>query len=116
MALTIEAHRNRRCIFEATVRNADDDVWVLGVGDYLRCKVGRPGATPVLDLSSLAASANGSTMSPTNPTTITLDKDDVVLLHAGTWTIEVSVFQAGSELQHAVSGMLVVLDTQTGSI
>lgn len=117
MALNIEIYRRRRCIFTFTITDVNDDLVTLQAGDVVRVKIGRAGATPVLDLESTGPTANGSTVTFANPSTVTLDADDVTLLAPGIWDMEGALYQsAQGETLHAIEGTLTVYDTMLGDI
>lgn len=83
----------------------------------MRVKIGRHNEIPELDLHSQAPTANGSSVTITNPTTLVLDQDDLDFA-AGIYDIEIILMDdaTGSLVTHLASGILAVDDTQLGDV
>src|SRR5688572_25675349 len=93
MALSIEARRRRRCVFDGRITEVDGTTLiVLVAGDVVRLKVGRPGEAPLLDLDSLGTTANGSGCSFANPSRITIDANDLDF-RPGIYTMELALYR-----------------------
>ena len=116
MSILITAYRKRTCSFTVTVNDANGDVVVFS-GDVMRIKIGRKGSTPILDLDSVAASANGSTVSAANPTTVRLDQDDLDIT-PGILDFEGGIVddQDSDAFKHAEDGVIAIHETMTGDI
>lgn len=117
MALFLTAHKRRTFSFQVTVLDSAGVASVFASGDVMRVKIGRNLAVPVLDLDSAAASANGSTVSAANPTTIRLDQDDIDIT-PGILDIEVGIVDDSDSdaLKHAEKGVFNLVGTQAGDI
>lgn len=81
----------------------------------MRVKIGRTGETPILDLSSASASANGSTVEAANPATVEIDYEDIELLSSGTYDITTELWDESEEqLKHACMNIFHVVQTPGG--
>ena len=88
----------------------------FSAGDVFRVKIGRDNETPLLDLDSAAASANGSSLTAANPTTLTLNEDDMTM-DAGLYSLEAAIYDlSDTAIKHADKGTLTVIETQTGDV
>lgn len=117
MATELIGYVRRRMIFEVTITDVDGNIVPLVAGDVVRVKIGHPPAVPILDLESTGPTANGSTVTFSNPATVVIDADDMATLDVGNWTIEAALYQAAQgETLHAVDGTLTVLATMAGDI
>lgn len=120
MALELpKVYMRRGCVFTVTIRDADDAIVPLDVNDVVRVKVGKPGSAPILDFDSLAPSAGGSTVTFANPTTVTINGNDLVAptIVPGDWDIEVGIFDNSQGLMlHADSGPFSLFESQLGDI
>ena len=103
---------------DITIKNADDANFVVEASDVIRIKIGRSGSTPILDIDSLGATANGSITTGQNPTRLTVDASDLdTNIAAGHWDIEVCVYDASqTELFIANQGIFSLFDTQGGDV
>jgi len=116
MGLSFTHYRNRTARFLITVTDADGDNVVLASGDVVRVKIGRGNATPLLDLDSAAATANGSSLTAANPSTLLLVAEDSDLT-PGIYDIEVAIVDASDgsgRIKHAESGTFIIHDTPGG--
>jgi len=84
MSFLMTVHRNRAVSFVGDLYKFDGTTQlVLAAGDYVRFKVGRfNAATPILDLISGTASANGSTL--------TIDDRGVANSNPATYTVMIT--------------------------
>ena len=116
MSDAIVAHY-RRCTFTATMKDSDGNNISVS-GKTVRCKIGPDGATPLIDLTSAAATANGSTISAANPTTIVLSSTDLVpsIIQAGVWPCEFCLTDnlQNNQIVRADVARLVVHQAGTG--
>ncbi len=122
----INTHQNRTRSWTLTIYESDQATEVvLQADDVVRFKVGSNGETPLIDLSSIEASANGSTLTFTVGTgqcTVKLAQGDVAAL-AGSYDCEIGAVDDSENLpgeekafKHASSGVLFVHPTQGGEI
>lgn len=116
--MLLTAHRGRWTCYTLTVKDSDDANVVFASGDVMRVKIGRAGETPILDMDSAADSANGSSLTAANPTTFKLVGADATLFTAGSYDIEVAIVDDsdGDNIKHAITGVFVVHETQTGDV
>ncbi len=116
MLLTV--YRNRWHCFDLTVTDADGANVVFVAGDVIRVKMGRSGVTPILDMDSAAASANGSTLAAANPSRFNIVPGDTALFTAGSYDIEVSIVDDSDNdnIKHAITGVFVVHESQLGDV
>lgn len=116
----IEVERTRDTIFRGSIFESNETTAVpVEAGDKVRIKIGRHGATPVLDLVSGTPTANGSSIAVTvasNAYTLVIAKADADLLAAGPYTAEV-LFVDSSEVRTKPvdRGLVIVLPTQGGN-
>ena len=116
MSIFITAYRKRTCTFQVTANDADGTATTF-LNDVMRIKIGRDGSAPLLDLDSVVASANGSTVSAANPTTVRLDQDDLDIT-PGILEFEVGIVddQDSDAFKHVEKGSIALHPTQTGDI
>ena len=91
--LQVVADRNRKNVFEITIGEADGDDVVVAAGDNIRVKIGRGNQTPLLEVQSDIATANGSVCTLANPTEVTLAAADLTF-QAGLYDIEALIVDA----------------------
>lgn len=116
MSVFITAYRRRTAVFDITVTEADGTAVVLVTGDAVRLKIGRAGAVPLLDLTSDAASANGSTLTAANPTRLYLAQGDATAA-PGVYDVEVAIVDASDgRIKHADSGVFALHETPLGGV
>ena len=116
MSIFISHYRRRTAAYEITITDADGVAVTFAAGDKVRVKIGRNGETPLLDLSSAAASANGSTLTAANPTQLYLAQGDAAAT-AGVYDIEASIVDSSdSKIKHAETGVFVLHDTPLGGV
>jgi hypothetical protein len=110
----------RTCDRAFTITDAADVDVVLASGDTVRVKVGRQGQTPIIDLDSNAPTANGSSCTAANPSTVRLHQDDLNRTDfvPGVYTLEVLVIDdSDSDIaKHAGNHVLILEDTPQGSV
>lgn len=121
----IHAHIGRTCDFSFVVYEADGTTPIqLKSTDKVIFKVGTNGQTPLIDLKSGVASANGSSVAfsvGTGDCTLHLAQGDVSLLAAGAYDGEITVLDTASSLpdntvKYADYGVLSVHPTMTGTL
>ena len=116
MSVFMTAYRRRTASFDVTITEADGTAVVLTVGDAIRLKIGRAGSVPLLDLTSDAPSANGSTLTAANPTRLYLTQADATA-SPGVYDVEVSVVDASDgKIKHADSGVFALHETPLGGV
>jgi len=114
--ITAYAGRYRR--FTVTITDENGATVAFQAGDVVRVKIGRPGRAPLLDLDSVAASSNGSTVSAANPATVKIRAADLVagVIKPGAYTFEVLLVDANDSEQPkaAINGTFHVLPSPGG--
>lgn len=117
MAFAKTIHKGRTKTFTVTLYESDGSTGIeLAPTDVVRAKVYRRGqATPVLDLDSAAASANGSTISITQLTApatadVKIVGSDTASLDTGPYSFEISIVDDSDSdrIKHAETGVLWV--------
>jgi hypothetical protein len=127
MAFLLTVYKNRKREYTISLYETDGTTSItLAVTDVVRLKIyRRDAATPVLDLDSAAASANGSVItvdqlgpSPVASVTATFDQADLLLLEPGVYSCEVDVVDDsdGDKILHANTGVIQVMPTGGGDI
>jgi len=113
----INAYKKRACNETVTIKDSAGATVVLAGTDQIRLKIGRSGETPILDLSSNAASSGGSTVARANPCAIRLDQSDLDV-SSGVYDIEIAVVDDSDSdaIKHADKGVFVLHATQLGSV
>lgn len=117
MTISITHYSGRTCAYDITLTDANGDDIVLSGGDKIRAKIWREDDTPLLDLVSGTPTANGSSVSATNPTRLNLHQDDVQFT-PGIYSIEVAIVDASesSAIKHADTGVFVLHKTPGGNV
>lgn len=118
LAIFITAYKRRKCTERITFKDADGDTVTLHANDKVRIKIGRSLTTPLVDLSSDAASALGSTVTKVNPVTLELSAAEMGAISPGVYDIEALVVDSAddSEIKLAEQGVFSVISTQAGGI
>ena len=112
--LDLVADRLRFNQWTITIGEADGDDASVAANDIVRAKIGRLGDTPLLEVESDAATANGSTITAANPTTLSIKKADMDI-HAGIYEIEVSIYDTSEgQIKKAERGIFQVRDSMLG--
>ncbi len=125
MSFEIKCHANRTQDFTiALFENNGTTALVLAATDVVRVKVGQAGATPTVDIDSVAPTANGSvvtidTLSPAS-VTLRLAQGDTASL-SGLYDIEVNVTDdsettPADAIKAAEYGALAVITGQSGDV
>lgn len=115
--MEILLYRRRQKELSITIYAPDDSVVPVNNDDVVRIKIGRAGAAPLLDLDSVAASANGSTVTKANPTSVTLAAADVTLLPPGTYEIEAAIYESDDgKIRGTRPGIVHIVDTMSGEV
>ena len=83
-------------------------------GDELWLKIGQPGRT-LLSIRSSTATANGSSLSHANPTTLRLDGKDLDSIATGTYDVELTVVDDSDadDPVHIQDGAITIHPSQT---
>lgn len=126
MSFLINTHQGRTRSWSGTIYQPDGTTAiVLQSTDVVRFKAGGNGDTPLIDLSSIEASENGSTLTFTAGTgnyVLKLAQGDIAAL-SGAYDAEISVVDDSEnlpgdekEIKHAENGVLFVHPTQGGEI
>lgn len=126
MTFSISTRQNRTREWTVTLFESDGTTEiVLAADDVVRLKVGSNGETPLLDLSNIEASGNGSTITPTVGTgrcNIKIAQADIRTLF-GAYDCEILVVDDSENLpgeekaiKHAEYGVLFVHPSQGGEI
>ena len=89
MPFEFTAHKGRTSDHTITLKDPAGTTVVLGSGDQIRIKIGRNAGTPSIDLKSGTASANNSSCTAANPTTLRLAQADLAELDAGVYDVEI---------------------------
>lgn len=111
MALNLTVYRNRKCVRTITITESDGTSSVIEGSDEVIARIGR-GATILLTVGK-TATANGSSTTSANPSTLTLAAADMTL-KAGVYDLDLLVKDSSeSNAEKAVErGVLTVLETQ----
>lgn len=114
----ITAYRGRTKLCDITITDEDGDNVSISGSDAIRVKIGNGKDTPLLDLDTVAATANGSSLTLANPTRLRLDQSDLSGIPAGVYDIEVSVVDNSDsqKIKHAESGTFALHDTPGGDV
>ena len=100
-----------------TITDQNSTTFVFESGDVMRIKFGRTGKTPILDLDSVAASPNGSTLTAANPTTMKIKPADMSLFDPGAYDMEVSIYDAtGGHIKHACMNVFHAVSVPLGDV
>lgn len=114
--LYLTGDRNRFNQWEIEIGEADGDDSIVASNDVVRVKIGAPGRTPLLEVESDAATANGSTTTADNPTTLSLESSDVAF-QAGVYDIEVSIWDTSeSRIKKVERGVLCLRESMAGEV
>jgi len=114
--MLVTVYKGRTRDFTLTVRNVDGDIVPFSSGDVMRLKIGRVGSIPLLDLDSAAVSSNGSSIQASNPSSVSLAQEDLDLLEAGIYTVEVGIVDDSDsdKFKHAETGVFSLIETMLG--
>lgn len=93
----------------------------IAASDVVRCKLGRRGVAPVLDIDSVGALAGGSIVtftSGTNNATLRIAQGDTASLESGTYNLEVSLVDDSDsdKIKHAQTHVVHLLDSPLGDV
>lgn len=115
--LFVRAEKSRDSDHTITMGASDGTDVSVATNDNVRLKIGRAGATPVLDLSSAAATSAGSVLTAANPTNLKLVAADLSF-KAGLYDLEVSVVDKSdsNRIKHAEKGVFHLIDTMAGAV
>lgn len=113
----IVADRNRKSTHQILIGEADGDDAEIASNDNVRIKIGQAGQTPVLEIESDAATANGSQCTAANPTVLTLAAADLSF-QAGIYDIEALVVDTsdGDKPKKADQGIFHLRETFGGDV
>jgi hypothetical protein len=107
------AYRGRKTSYRLTLLDRKGEQLPIQSSNLVRIKVGRDNDVTVLDVRSDAATANGSTVTATNPMDLVLHQDDT-LIAATIYDIEIAIEDADELRIHLAHGSLAMIDTQLG--
>jgi uncharacterized protein with beta-barrel porin domain len=116
--LMVVADRRRKSVHQITIGEADGDDVVVAANDNVRIKIGRAGdLTPILEIESDAATANGSVCTAANATELTLFGADLTA-PAGIYDIEVAIVDTsdGDKIKKAERGIFVLRESMGGDV
>lgn len=126
MPIQLTAHINRTIIFAGSLKTAAGLPAALASQDVLRIKIGRPNQQPILDLSTGAPSANGSTLIVTslgdadNAATfqLRLVAADTMLFSQSGFTVEVLLVDSSDDFatKEIDRGTITFQATMTGAV
>ena len=117
----ISANKSRKLTRDLTILDVDLAAVVPGANDVVRVKIGLRGETPLLDLDSAAASANGSTITKNTPSS-GINRLEIVALDMGitpgVYTLELSLVDNADdgEIKHVDNQTFVVHDVMSGDV
>lgn len=111
----MEAWRRRDAQYAIELQDANGEDIVVDSSNVVVLKIGKDGATPHLDITSVAATANGSTVSNTNPVIARLDKDDLKFA-PGLYDVEIVVLdnRSGRVITTVEKGVFILNETMRG--
>lgn len=114
--LFFTAYRRRNFQVWITINGADGNPVSVPSNDAIRCKIGRSGEAPLLDIDNKAATANGSVLSDGNPTRLIIRPGDLNDISPGIYDLEIGfVDDSDSDaFKHAEKGTFVLVETQLG--
>ena len=114
--LYLVADRSRFNQWSITIGEADGDDATIAANDVVRVKIGRAGDTPLLEVESDAATANGSQTTAANPTVLSIEAEDLAFA-AGVYDVEVSIWDTSEErIKKAERGVFVLRDSMGGEV
>lgn len=116
--LQVVADRRRKSVHVITIGEADGDDVTIADNDNVRVKIGRAGdLTPLLEVQSDSATANGSVCTAENPTELTLFGEDLTF-PVGIYDIEVSIVDTSDndKIKKAERGIFVLRESMGGTV
>jgi len=115
--LTFYAERNRKCVFEVPIGEADLDDALIASDDNVRVKIGRNGQAPLLEIQSASATDNGSICTAANPTIVTIAAGDMTFA-AGIYDMEVLIIDKSeaNAPKKAETGVFVLRESFGGDV
>ena len=114
--LHLVADRLRFNQFSITIGEADGDDAVVAASDIVRVKIGRLGDTPLLEVQSDVATANGSVTTAANPTVLSIEGPDLPF-KAGIYEVEASIWDTNEgRLKKVERGVFQLRDSMGGDI
>lgn len=115
--MLINAFAGRTLVKSLSLNDKDGNAITLSSQDVIRLKIGRDGMTPVVDLSTKAATANGSSLTWANPTVLMLKQGDLTFA-AGVYDLEVLLidYSQNAAVKLAAKGIFTLHDAQLGEV
>lgn len=115
--MIIVAYKNRALVKSITIKDSAGTAITFGSGDTVRLKVGKAGETPLIEMSSSAATGHGSTMTAANPTTAFFHQNELHFA-PGVYDLEVSLVDHSQSdaIKVAEYGVFVLHDVQLGTV
>jgi hypothetical protein len=113
----VVADRLRYSQHEILIGESDGDDASIASNDNVRIKIGREGQTPLLEVESDAATANGSRCTAANPTVLSLAAADLAF-QAGLYDIEALVVDTSDSdrPKKAEQGIFHLRETLAGDV
>lgn len=95
--------------------DAEGEPLAIDSSNVLVLKIGKDGQLPLLDICSQEPTANGSTVTNSNPAILRLDQDDL-LFAPGIYDLEVSIHddETGAVRTTIAKGTFSLFETQLG--
>ena len=111
MALYLTADRGRFNEWEITIGDAAGGNAVIAANDIVYAKIGRTGDELLFEVGSDADTANGSSITAENPTTLGIAEDDIDF-PSGIYDIEVCIMDTSEQrMKKAERGVFVLRDS-----
>ena len=111
----MEAWRRRDVQFAIELLDANGEQIVVDASNVVVLKIGKDNNTPHLDITSFVATANGSSVSNTNPVIVRLDKEDLKFA-PGLYDVEIVVLdnRSGNIVTTVEKGVFILNETMRG--
>lgn len=114
--LDLVADRLRFNKFTITIGDASGDDSVVAANDIVRVKIGRLGDTPLLEVESDTATANGSSTTAANPTVLSIEGADLSF-PAGIYEVEADILDTSeSKIKKAERGIFQLRESMGGDV
>jgi hypothetical protein len=118
VGINITAYNGGRTTHEIEFTDADGEAVAIG-SNNVRIKIGRAGATPILDIRDGTDLGGGGNVTRANPAVLTLYRDDISasIIKPGVYDIEAYIVDAtdDNKIVHAESGVFKLIDGMRGA-
>lgn len=116
--MIIVGYKRRSIVKVLTLKDSTGATATLGSGDKVRVKIGRNNETPIIDMTSDSATGNGSSVTATNPSTLSIKAADLTNVSVGAYDLEVAIVDASQSnaCKSVEHGSFILRDTQTGGV